>query len=637
MRGGSGARVGEGSTSTPSNNGPGARVLCQWCGAVNPEGSDVCDRCGSPLLVVSGGAQVGEATSSEEELERAEQLAGAFSEDILERLTVQEKEVARLNDAVRELRERVEELEGVLAIVDAGLRALSQLLDRRRVVREAEFLAAWEREAAEEAARHVVVQDLAERRDVLLARARTLGPRAARAFERALDTAELYLATGKVRQALAKLFAVVKRFPQHPEMARLVGELAMEQGELRIAREAFQVLVNLQPEDPDALVSLATLLADEGDLVEAERLLRRAARVAKDNFLPHFALGALKVAQDDLPAASRHLKHALDLQETPIPLFLLGLVELRRGRTARAIELLERAVALAPDLEEAIYTLGLAYLERGYTRKALRCFRQVLELDPQRLRYQEAVRLLVTEKTPFTLSPEVSRALDQAASASERGELTAAWEALAQACSTNPHPSLQAAAALVASALGKGREAVRWARQVLRQEAEGPPRIAAWTALLETLRSKGKYRVLTSLAQALLANGASDLERGLGAYELALALVEQGRDFTQAEELAHQALELFPSELQPYAQAAVGRVHLAQERYQDALDYLQPAASAAPSPQILTQLGLALLGVGDKQQARQVLQKARVEGGADLKTDVLDHLVRVAWLSTRRS
>lgn len=597
----------------------------------------MCSRCGSPLLVVSGLAEVGEEITPEEELEKAEQLAGAFSEDVLERLTLQEKQIAKLQEALQELRERVGELEGSVAIVDAGLRALSQLLDRRKVVREAELFAAWEREAAEEAARHEVVEDLNSRRELLLARARTLGSRAARAFERALDTAELLLASGKVRQAIGKLFAVLKRYPRHPEMAKLVGELAMEQGELAMAREAFQILVALDPSDADGLVSLATLLADEGQMREAERLLRKATRVAKESFLPSFALGALKIAQDDLLAARKHLLRAVNREEAPVPLFLLGLVELRLGRPAKAIKLLERAVELAPDLEEAIYTLGLAYLERGYTRKALSCFRQVLELDPQRLRYQEAVRLLVGGKPPVKLPPEVSRALDQAASASERGELTAAWEALSQACSAHPHPSLQAAAALVASALGRGREAVRWARQVLKQDIGGPPRIAAWTALLETLRGKGRYGVLQKLARNLLSAGESSLERGLAAYELALALVEQGRDMQQAEELAHQALVLFPSELQPYAQAAVGRVYLAQERYQDALDYLQPAASAAPSPQILTQLGLALLGVGEKQQARQVLQRARVEGGADLKTDVLDHLVRVAWLSTRRS
>lgn len=629
--------MGEGSTSTTNSNGPGAKVLCQWCGAVNPEGGEVCSRCGSPLFVVSGLAKVGEEVTPEEELEKAEELAGAFSEDVLERLTLQEKQIGKLQETLQELRDRVAELEGSVATVDAGLRALFQLLDRRKVVRQAELFAAWEREAAKEAARDEVFKDLQSRRELLLARARTLGGRPARAFERALDTAEMFLASGKVRQAIGKLFSALKRYPQHPEMAKLVGELAMEQGELAIAREAFQILVTLEPRDADGLVSLATLLADEGHMREAERLLRKAARLAKGSFLPDFALGALKVAQDDLLAARKHLLRALQLEEAPVPLFLLGLVELRLGHPAKAIRLLERAVQLAPDLEEAIYTLGLAYLEKGYTRKALSCFRQVLGMHPQRLRYQEAVRLLVGGKVPVALPPEVSRALNQAASASERGELTAAWEALWQASTAHPHPSVQAAAALVASALGKGREAVRWARQVLREGVGGPPRIAAWTALLETLRGKGKYRFLIRLARKLFAKGESDLEKGLAAYELALALVEEGQDTGQAEELAHEALALFPSELKPYAQAALGRVYLAQDRYQDALDYLQLAASAAPSPQILTQLGLALLGVGEKQQARQVLQRARGEGGVDLKTDVLDHLVRVAWLSTRRS
>ncbi|MGQ9835504.1 MAG: hypothetical protein ACUVRQ_05945 [Thermoanaerobaculaceae bacterium] len=61
------------------------------------------------------------------------------------------------------------------------------------------------------------------------------------------------------------------------------------------------------------------------------------------------------------------------------------------------------------------------------------------------------------------------------------------------------------------------------------------------------------------------------------------------------------------------------------------------AAAAAPSPQILAQLGLALLAVGEKQRARQVLQRARAGKGTDLQADVLAHLLRVAWLSTRRS
>ncbi len=631
--------MGEGSTSTKGKRGKGVKVLCQWCGAANPEGREECIRCGSPLLVLSAGQQpaVAQAEEEREDLgEKLEELASAFQEDVLERLTLQEKQLAALQESVQGLSQRVEELESSLAIVDAGLRALAGLLHRRKLVRRVEFASAWEKEAANEAARHELVETLAAQRDVILARAKTLGSLALRAYQRALEAAELLLAAGRVEQAVGKLFAVLKRFPRHPEMARLVGQLASEQGELGMAQEAYRLLVELEPQNVDALVSLATLLADEGQMREAEQLLQRAMEVGQDSFLPAFALGALKVAQDQLAAARRLLRQALAKEPSPVSAFLLGLVELRLGRLGPAIRLLEQAVQLAPGMEEALYVLGLAYLERGFSRKALDCFRRVLEVDPQRLRYQEAVRLLLAGKPRTPVPNEVSHALERAASASEEGQLQAAWQELVNASRLSPHPSLEAAAALVASALGKRREAVRRARWALAQGAEGPVRVAAWTALLETLRAAGRYRLLRALSRHLWEKSEGDLERALGAYELALALAETGEDLELAEELAHRALELFPSELQPYAQGAVGRVYLARERYRDALDYLQPAASAAPSPQILTQLGLALLGVGDKQKARQVLERARQQEGADLKTDVLDHLLRVAWLAARR-
>jgi len=613
------------------------KVLCQWCGAANPEGSEVCGRCGSPLLVLSGLQKPEEQPPEEDqELAKLEELASAFQEDVLERLTLQEKQIAALSGKVEELAARVAELEGSLSIVDAGLRALAQLLARRKVLREAEFQACWEREAESEAARAEVVEDLASQREVILARAKTLGEQAERAFARALDAAELHLAAGNVGQAVAKLLRVLKRFPRHPEMAKLVGDLAFQQGQLQAARQAYSILVELQPNDVDGLVSLATLLADEGQMAEAEKLLHRAARVTRDSFLPPFALGALKLAQEDLPAARRFLRQALAKQESPVAAFLAGLVELRLGRPGTAVKLLERAVALAPEMEEAIYTLGLAYLERGFARKALQCFRRVLELDPQRLRYQEAVRFLLAGGRKETLPEEVSRALAAAAAAAERGEAERAWETLRAAAEAEAHPSLLAAAALVASASGKAREAVRLAHRVLKAGASGPARVAAWTALFETLRATGRSHALVALASKLRQQGQSELERGLACYELALTLAEDGRELAVAEELAHEALALFPSELRPYAQAAVGRVYLAQERYQDALDYLEPAAAAAPSPQILTQLGLGLLGVGEKQEAAQVLRRARAEQGADLQADVLDHLLEVAWLAARR-
>ena len=65
------------------------------------------------------------------------------------------------------------------------------------------------------------------------------------------------------------------------------------------------------------------------------------------------------------------------------------------------------------------------------------------------------------------------------------------------------------------------------------------------------------------------------------------------------------------------------------------MEYLDQAASLSASPAILTQLGLALLGAGEGERAREVLQRARTGAARDLKTDVLTHLVRVGRLSGR--
>ncbi len=61
--------------------------------------------------------------------------------------------------------------------------------------------------------------------------------------------------------------------------------------------------------------------------------------------------------------------------------------------------------------------------------------------------------------------------------------------------------------------------------------------------------------------------------------------------------------------------AALGRIHLAREEYSDAVDYLEQAAALSDAPSILALLGLALLGAGDGERAREVLQQEPRNGG----------------------
>jgi hypothetical protein len=147
-------------------------VLCQWCGAMNPDGRELCRRCNSALVVVSGtNGEFSEETLEEEEasLEREKQ---AFDEHLLERLSGGEETGKRLQALLARLDERVADLERGLALLDSGVQALVDLLDRRKVIRETEVMAAWERAATTEMAREELLDRLRQRREAIVSRAR---------------------------------------------------------------------------------------------------------------------------------------------------------------------------------------------------------------------------------------------------------------------------------------------------------------------------------------------------------------------------------------------------------------------------------------------------------------------------------
>ncbi len=194
---------------------------------------------------------------------------------------------------------------------------------------------------------------------------------------------------------------------------------------------------------------------------------------------------------------------------------------------------------------------------------------------------------------------------------------------------------LLASLALLAASAGRLRQGLRAVHRLFRLEPQGAQRLAAWTALLELLRGARRFALLRQWASRLIEAGRSGIETALASYELALAELEAGGDLGRARELARTALELMPSELRQYPLAALGRIHVACGEYRDAVEYLEVAATLSASPTILTQLGLALLGVGEGERAREVLQRARRGAVRDLKTDVLSHLVRVSRLSGR--
>jgi len=422
--------------------------------------------------------------------------------------------------------------------------------------------------------------------------------------------------------------------PDSDELWSFIGEAAFQTGELDIARVAFGKVLELRGPQFEAFVYLGAVASDLGLWPEAEDALLRAREMAPEAFLPHFTLGALNVVRGEHRAALVFLEESLTIEEVPQSWYLLGICRLELGQSGRAIDALRRAVEIEPGFEDALYHLGVAYLRRGWTQKAMDVFQQVLRMDPQRFRYQETVRLL-SGSPPSNLPPATARLVTEAEAALENGQPARGLELFAGALRTAPgQPELQATAALLASALGRTRDAVAYAHAILRDRPEDSPYLAAAVvALLESLRHAGRPLAARRLARRIYRDSdGGTLARGMAAYELALVELEVGGDLAAARDLAREALEITPRELRHYPLAALGTIALKRGRYREAKQYLEQASGNGSEPPLMRQLALARLGTGDAEGADEALREAGEGPHGGIDQELLDHVRRLGDL-----
>ena len=604
-------------------------MFCQSCGAANPSEQEACVRCGNKLLVVSGVAESAEATE-EFFLQAQEDL----EEHLLERISALEDAVRRLSQALAATGHHLGQLEHNLTVAHAGIQSLGGILETQGIVTRAEVVDGWENVADQELLSRDLTRRFKAHAERILSQASHSG-QATDEFRdklRALEFALVGPDTGVVRELLTELVALA---PDSDELWSFIGEAAFQSGELETARIAFQKVVELRGPHFEALVYLGAVASDLGHWNEAEDALNRAREMAPDAFLPHFTLGALKVVCGEHRDAVTHLEKSLTLEETPQSLYLLGLSRLELNQVGRAVTALKRATQLAPEFEDALYHLGIAYLRRGWTNKALDAFQRVLRLDPQRLQYQETVRLL-SGTPPLDLPDGSAHLVELAETALEEGSPEEAFSLYVKALESAPgQPELQATAALLASALGRIREAISYAHTILRERPQDSPyQAAAVVALLESLRHAGRLRAARRIANRLRDDeNIDELARTMATYELAVVESELCEDLAAARDLAREALEIAPRELRHYPLAALGSIALKRGRYREAMQYLEQASrTGGAEPPLLRQLALARLGTGDAAGAEEALREANggPEGGID--QELLDHVRQLGGL-----
>ena len=451
-------------------------------------------------------------------------------------------------------------------------------------------------------------------------------------LETRVSLARVLFDLGHVDQSMDQFQLVLRSDSLHVGalmgLSKVLAQIRDHTTALSLARRAVAAKRNAETLERLAMAWLAV-----GQLDNAQSTLAEAISLDSDRPTLHKLMGAVQVAQGDVAAAQTSLKRAVELDPASHEAsFALGALQCERlGRCAESLDLLQRAIALAPDSVRYEVAVGRALLQIGRTREALQAFSTAVNLDPSSVeghiglgvsrvkleKYVEAASALEKALEFDPVHPDVrlqlasvyrhlgrSRDAEEQHAAHRRIEPhVAEIEHLRALAQPSRNPSAHFNLARLYARLGHDSGAVRHLRAGLSLQ---PDNARAWQNLGNAhIRLGRPGEAISAYRQAL--NLKPDY--GLAWYNLGTAYATGGyidlsrEAYKRALELAENPVDVFIAlgnlELQQ------GDAHAAAERYEQALaqDPHQPSAQRG--------LVLAYRQAGDSAAAAQAIAKFR--------------------------
>ncbi len=223
-----------------------------------------------------------------------------------------------------------------------------------------------------------------------------------RANEPLSGLVRLYLSEGKENKAIDLLKSIIKKDPDYLVPYNLLGEVGITTKDYNLAVDSFNSAIKINDKWWVPYRGLSLTYTAQGDKDKAMQVLKRGfdkgvgvERLGIELALGQYQLGqradAIKTYEKiitDVPTSilsknnlsmilvddqanesdiNKALSYTADLEqiEEAASLDTVGWVNYRAGNIAKAIELLEKAVSLAPNAAELHYHLGMAYAAEG--------------------------------------------------------------------------------------------------------------------------------------------------------------------------------------------------------------------------------------------------------------------------------
>ena len=194
--------------------------------------------------------------------------------------------------------------------------------------------------------------------------------------------ARAYLIADRADDAGRVLAAAADRYPQDQEIHLARGDLARFNGDAAGATAAYRRVIAASPDHADAWFGLGRVAAEREAVADGRAALGRALALNPGGPGYQGELATLESYADEYAVAEQAFKDALARQpDDYVALTGLGIMQLKRGEPRAALQsFLKSGVIEARYARGALYT-GVAYYQLGDYGRAMEMFGKAAQLD----------------------------------------------------------------------------------------------------------------------------------------------------------------------------------------------------------------------------------------------------------------
>jgi tetratricopeptide (TPR) repeat protein len=195
--------------------------------------------------------------------------------------------------------------------------------------------------------------------------------------------ASAYLGAGDTAAAEKELEDALAQDPNQAGFHLDLGRVLLQERRVADAENQYRAVLVLEPRNSLAHVALAGLLRRTGRASLALDEVGTALQSDPNSAAAFLEKGQCEYTLGLLEEAAQDFDHFSRLEPgRPDGHYLLGLLEIQRLRFSSAIENLQDAVKIDPNLKEAYYYMAEAYYKSGNYVQAKKALAECLNIDP---------------------------------------------------------------------------------------------------------------------------------------------------------------------------------------------------------------------------------------------------------------